>query len=572
CQNCKKDFVIEQEDFNFYEKIKVPPPTFCPECRTIRRLCWRNERSLFHRICDFSGQKVITMFHPSSKIIVYDRDIWWGDKWDPAQYGQDYDFSRPFFEQFQELLHKVPLASLGNTHVINSTYGNHNLDCKDCFLLYASYDNERVHYSQGALKLKDCIDTYSLLKSSFCYEDVLSGSLYQTHFSYDSDESINSYFLKSCVNCQNCIGCMNLRNKSYCIFNEQYTIDEYLKIKNELNFGNYKSLTDFKKKYKDFVLQFPHRYAGIIKSKDCTGDNILNSKNTKYSFDIYGNVEDSKFVAHGVDCKDSYDCYGFGIGSLLYEVVDCGNQSGSNYFSVLAHGCLNTTYVYMCYNSKNIFGSIGIRKGEYYILNKKYSKEEYEELIPKIIKHMNDMPYVDKKSNVYKYGEFFPSEISLFAYNETIAQEYFSKTKEQIAQEGYIYRKPLEKKYDITLKTKNIPNDINDIKDFIIDEVIECPNKGNELTQCTEAFKIRKDELDFLRKNNIALPRFCPNCRHYERLKQRNPMKLWHRQCMCDKKEHAHGDKKCEVEFETSYAPDRSEIIYCEKCYQQEVY
>jgi hypothetical protein len=47
CQNCKKDFTIESEDFNFYEKIKVPPPTFCPECRIIRRMLWRNFRSLF---------------------------------------------------------------------------------------------------------------------------------------------------------------------------------------------------------------------------------------------------------------------------------------------------------------------------------------------------------------------------------------------------------------------------------------------------------------------------------------------------------------------------------------------
>ena len=26
CQNCKKDFIIETEDFNFYEKMKVPAP------------------------------------------------------------------------------------------------------------------------------------------------------------------------------------------------------------------------------------------------------------------------------------------------------------------------------------------------------------------------------------------------------------------------------------------------------------------------------------------------------------------------------------------------------------------
>jgi hypothetical protein len=41
---------------------------------------------------------------------------------------------------------------------------------------------------------------------------------------------------------------------------------------------------------------------------------------------------------------------------------------------------------------------------------------------------------------------------------------------------------------------------------------------------------------------------------------------------MCDKKNHFHGKEKCKVEFETSYAPERPEIIYCEKCYQREVY
>jgi len=32
CQNCKSDFIIELEDFSFYEKMKVPAPTFCPYC------------------------------------------------------------------------------------------------------------------------------------------------------------------------------------------------------------------------------------------------------------------------------------------------------------------------------------------------------------------------------------------------------------------------------------------------------------------------------------------------------------------------------------------------------------
>jgi hypothetical protein len=563
CKNCKNNFIIELEDFNFYEKIKVPPPTFCPDCRMVRRMTWRNERSLFHRVCDFSGKKIVTMFHPDSKVKVYDRDIWWGDKWEPTDYGMDYDFSRSFFEQYKELLSKVPLANLGNNNCVNSPYGNHNADCKNCYLVYASYGAEDASYSQGAAYLKNCIDTYSIMKSELCYEDILSGTLYQTHFTYDSDDSLNSFFLRTCVNCQDCIGCINLRNKRYCIFNEQYTKDEYFKKREELDFGSYKILSEFKEKYKKFTLNYPHKYVVILKSVNCSGDNIINAKNTKHSFDIYGDNEDSKFVAHGGWAKDNYDCYGFGESSyLLYEGVDTGLKASNILFSVLTHSCMDTNYTYMCFNTKNVFGCVGIRKGEYCILNKRYTKEEYESLIPKIKKHMTDMPYVDEKGIIYKYGEFFPSELSPFAYNETIAQEYFPLRVEDIKKKGYSYREPLKRDYKITIKSEDLPDHIKSVEDSIINEIIACPNNGDELSQCTQAYQITEDELTFLRRYNIALPRFCPNCRHYLRLKQRNPLKLWHRKCMRE---------GCNNEFETSYAPERPEIIYCERCYQQEV-
>ena len=81
---------------------------------------------------------------------------------------------------------------------------------------------------------------------------------------------------------------------------------------------------------------------------------------------------------------------------------------------------------------------------------------------------------------------------------------------------------------------------------------------------------------------NLPLPRLCANCRYYERTAHRNPMKLWHRKCTCSgtqsEKEiykntvaHTHGSAPCPVEFETSYAPERSEIVYCEQCYNAEI-
>src|SRR3989344_289888 len=299
CQNCKQNFVIEPEDFGFYEKIKVPPPTWCPECRSIRRMIWRNERSLYHNTCAFSGKPIISMFSPETKLTVYDRDIWWSDRWSPLDYGKEYDFSKPFFEQFRELMQQVPLASVGNTNCVKSEFGNHNVDLKNCYLVYASFSNENVSYSQGAVNVRDSFDLYTVMKSEQCYDDTLCSGLYKTNFSFESDDSINSAFITSCINLQDCLGCANLRHKSYCIFNKQHSKEDYDKKRLVYDFGSYKTLSAFKKEYADFLLKQPRRLASILKSVNVTGDNVLNSKNSRMIFDIYGDVENSKYLAHG---------------------------------------------------------------------------------------------------------------------------------------------------------------------------------------------------------------------------------------------------------------------------------
>jgi hypothetical protein len=280
-----------------------------------------------------------------------------------------------------------------------------------------------------------------------------------------------------------------------------------------------------------------------------------------------------------INSDGSYNTYNWGgeIGLGFF-----GNFDTTNYSIPTIIG-LETNYTYMCFNSKNLFGCIGMRGKQYCILNKQYTKEEYEKMVEKIKKHMNEMPYVDKKGNSYGYGEFFPAEISPFAYNETIAQEYFTKTKDEIEKSGFKFRLAPKKEYKVTMKSEDLPDHIKDVPESILDEVISCPNNGNEKTQCTQAYRIIKSELDFLKNNNIALPRYCPNCRHYKRLSQRNPFKLWRGKCQCagatssngkykNTSTHTHGDGACPNEFETSYSPDRKEIVYCERCYQNEVY
>src|SRR3989344_7739052 len=108
CQNCKQNFTIEPDDFTFYAKIGVPPPTRCPECRFQRRSAWRNHITLYTRQCELCKKSVVTLYSPESKIVAYCNKCWWSDIWDPKSYGMEYDLSKPFFRQFSELMRRVP--------------------------------------------------------------------------------------------------------------------------------------------------------------------------------------------------------------------------------------------------------------------------------------------------------------------------------------------------------------------------------------------------------------------------------------------------------------------------------
>lgn len=112
CQKCKKDFSIEDRDKNFYQKMKVPAPTFCPDCRFQRRLAFFNLTKLYKRSCDLCQKDGLSMYHPDAPYVVYCPKCWWSDQWDFEDFGRDYDFSRPFFEQYHELWKSAPMLGL----------------------------------------------------------------------------------------------------------------------------------------------------------------------------------------------------------------------------------------------------------------------------------------------------------------------------------------------------------------------------------------------------------------------------------------------------------------------------
>ena len=574
CQNCKKDFTIEPEDFNFYKKIKVPPPTWCPECRLVRRLIWRNERALYKIPCAMCGESIFSMYHSRSPFPVYCLKCWYGDDWSPLDYGEEINWNKPFLEQVRDLMGKVPRAALWQTSTQNAEFANFSRDNKDAYLSYSVIESEKVYYSKNTDNSEEIFDSLDIYKSEHCYEVNAGAHNYNCQHSLYIRNCIDSSFLFDCANCTNCFLCSNLRNKSYYFKNQKYSKEEYQNKIKEYS-GSYRAISSAQKEFNELMQDAIHKYAQIVASSGSSGNDLADCKNAKESFNGF-EMENVKYVLRCLMTRDCMDITNIGRGTeLIYESVSGGAENSQNLkFIVNSPGeSHNVEYTERFKSSFYLFGCAGLFSKNYCILNKQYTKEEYEALAPKIVEHMDAMPYIDQKGRIYKYGEFFPPEFTPFAYNETIAQEYFPLTKTEALGRGYQWKDNDERNFKIDIKSTDLPDTIAGVDESIVGKVIECEHKGACAEQCTEAFKIIIPELQFYKRMNLPLPRLCPNCRHYQRFKQRNPLKLWHRSCMCDKDNHFHGKAKpCRNEFETPYAPDRPERVFCGSCYNKEIY
>ena len=581
CQNCKKDFTIEPDDFAFYKKMKVPAPTWCPECRMMRRMAWRNEYTLYKRKCDATGVDMVSIIAPDLPYKVYEASYWRSDAWDPMSYGRDYDFNETFFSQFNELFTEIPHPNLVQKNVVDSEL-SYGLNLKNCYWVGgADTVEDSAYLFSPILQARDCFDLCAVGDVEHCYDSIDIEKSSGLRFCQNCVGCSDSYLLYDCRNCVSCFGCVGLRNKNFHIFNKAYTKEEYVEEIKRLQPNTFEGINRAKEKFRELKLEIPRKYASIQKSERVTGDDILNAKDCTYCFGVKNDTQNCKYGYRVLGAKDGQDVtIAWGGAEQFYECVSITTQRTIS--SYVAWGGFDIQYSYNCYDCNNIFGCVGLRNKSYCILNKQYQENEYKELLPKIILQMQELKFEDLLGRTYSYGDFFPMDFSPYAYNETIAQTYIPKTKEGALKLGLKWREPEEKQYNITKKAGDDFKENDNTDEQILKEVYECEHFGKCNDHCATAFRIVPQELQFLKKMGLPLPRLCPFCRRAERVRLKNPLHLWHGICQCAGAEskngvyrntitHSHGTLPCANEFETPYDNDRKEIIYCENCYNNEI-
>ena len=472
-----------------------------PKTRMQHRMCFRNERSLYKRTSSLSGKSIISIYSPESVYKIYAPDEWWSDAWDAESYGRAIDFSKPFFEQLHALQRDVPRIALFNVNPYNSDYCQQAYNNKSCYLCTVVMNCEDSMYLSHANNIKDSFDCDYLQRSELCYDCIGGENLYGCIGSDNCHNSSELIFCEDCIGCKQCIGSYGLRNNSYCIFNVQYSKEEYEAFRLQLSLSKQSAYTKWAAMCRDEIKQQHGRADYLVNTNESTGNYLVNAHDCHNCFDSFG-LESCTNCTWSFDSHHCAEIYGMGTSEWVYEAVGVEKLSNAAFCTFVSDSG-NAFYSDLCFYCLDIFGCVGIRRKKYAILNKSYDVTTYETLKKKLIHHMKETG---------EWGQFFPYAMSPFAYNESVAFERYPLSKQAALSLGYRWQDSNEKENNQEVIL--LPDDSKETPPDVIKKVLSC-------SDTKKAYKVTPQEVSFYQIHSLPLPRACPDARYASRMKRR---------------------------------------------------
>ena len=535
CRVSGAPFEISSDEEEFLTGLGVPMPTLHPIERQRRRLAFRNFRSLYHREASQSGRRILSMYSAAVPFPVLEQNVWWGDDWDARSFGRDVDFTKPFFEQYRALSDEVPRFPMSTLQCENCDFTNLALQSKNCYLVFGCVRNEDCLYGHIVWDSKSCLECLYIYKCEACSHSVDLVGCYDVHYSTEASNCSESYFLHDCQGCRHCYGCTNLRNKEYCFLNTPLSREAYenrLAQLLPLNHETVAEMTAWLESAKRDKAIWPELFS--LRSEDCSGNHIYDSRNIRHGFDVKASEDGRYLFTHGGGEHVQDISFSASPHRYAYECLTINNAERT-IFSHLINNSADIAYSEFIYSSHDLFGCNGLRNAAHCILNKQYSEKEYAHLRARLIEHMK---------STGEWGEFFPIQLSPFAYNESIAQEYFPVTALEAKNRGWNWRAEPEVTEDGVL----LDVDLQSPEEAVVRRIFRCAETG-------KPYRIGAFELRLCRTLRIPLPNLCPDVRHQQRMALRHSRALAERLC-------AH----CETRIQSAI-PASTAKVFCMKCY-----
>lgn len=547
-EHCEGEFAIEDGDIEFLKLFRSPPSKYCPTCRRMQRFVHMGVMRLFKHSCKAPGhnESVISVLPTECPFPVYDYAYYGSAAFDPLEFGKAYEKGESPLAQLFSLRRIFPMPSFLNRDPssVNCDYTNGGRGSKNCYFTSGVFNSEDVWYSALVNGSKEVMTSRSIRACDTIYETLGGEHLYRTAYAYFSKDCSDSSLIFDCRNCTNCFGCVNLRSKSYYIFNEPKTKEEYEAFMATKPLGH-RAFQEHHEKFWMLVKSLPMNASRNVAVENVSGVLLENSRNLVDATDCR-KAEHVRHADGALSHKDSMDILFSGGSEQIYQSTNVGSSSNMVKFSISSKYTTDSEFVFNSKNLNNCFMCFGLENKSYCVLNRQYSPEEYWSLVDSI------------KSEMLMRGEYgeHPSIIfSAQAYNFSLAGLYYPLSEETIRKlGGFVAKEPDTNAGSLeTVLAENLPDMIDQTDDSILSKAIICEKTGRP-------FRILPTELIFYRKMSVPLPRVHPSVR-FDELYRLSPTGLrYYATCVI-----------CEKAIQSIFNPKDGYTLYCESCYQQEV-
>jgi hypothetical protein len=287
-----------------------------------------------------------------------------------------------FFEDFKKLKDQQPHLAMHVWKSENSDYCDQIDGCKNCYLNFNGRLSEDCMHAYDSRWDKDCSDVSYCNHCELCYESLDCEGCYNSNFCQDCENCTDCTACYDCKSCRNCFGCSGLRYKSFHIFNEPVSEEEYFQRVKEI------PRDEALKKVAELRMQNPNVAFHSMNSEKSFGDYIVGSKNSYFVFKVHS-LEDCMYMYDSQEDRDCADCCAFNNSELCYGCMENSTLYNCNFMYWCAD-CHDCDYMLYSFNCKDCFGCMNLRHKQYYILNKSYEREMYFEKVAEIKRELRE--------------------------------------------------------------------------------------------------------------------------------------------------------------------------------------